>query len=334
LVHFWTHWDKERGMNIEIPAFILIQHYRPEHILILSGDHTYKMHYGLFHNYHIDRGADLTISLLEVDRSMASEVGVAEVDDDLRIANFREKPSDDVRTIPGDPERVLASMGIYLFRTEVLLEALGSSVGDDFGGDIIPNLLEKKRVFAYPYRRFNRIEDYIWVTGENGVRERRLEERVRDSSYWRDVGTLDAYWNANMDLTGVDPYFNLYGVKWPIYTHHIDAPPAKFIFNEQSDSRVGKALNSLVAPGCVVSGLVRESVLSFNVIVRSWAQVEESLIADNVVIGRHCRIKKAIIDKDNHIPDGTVIGYDPEEDHKRFTVTPRGIAVVAKGSFQ
>ena len=177
-------------------------------------------------------------------------------------------------------------------------------------------------------------EDYIYVNQGNGERELRLEPRTRDSSYWRDVGTLDAYWNANMDLTGVDPYFNLYGVKWPIHTHQILAPPAKFVFKNEQDSRVGKALDSLVAPGCILSGLVRDSVLAYNVVVRSWATVEESVISDSVVIGRNCKIKKAIIDKENIIPPGTMIGYNPKEDMKRFTVTPRGIVVVPKGYFK
>ena len=174
------------------------------------------------------------------------------------------------------------------------------------------------------------------MTLEDGEREPRLETRVRDSSYWRDVGTLDAYWNANMDLTGVDPYFNLYGVKWPIHTNQVLAPPAKFIFsNERPEGlRVGKALDSLVAPGCIVSGIVRNSVLSYNVVVRSWATVDESVILDDVVIGRHCKIKKAIIDKHNMIPPGTEIGYNPREDRKRFPVTPRGIVVVPKGYFK
>lgn len=311
----------------------LIEQYRPEHILILSGDHTYKMDYAAFLQYHREKKAELTLSLLEVDRSLASEVGVAEVDENFRIEGFREKPTQDVRTIPGDPDRILASMGIYLFNTEALLDALDRNPKDDFGGDIIPGLLGTKQVYAYPYRRLNAIEDYVWITHEDGRREQKLLSCVQDSAYWRDVGTLDAYWNANMDLTGIDPHFNLYGVKWPILTHQRNAPPAKFIFSHEEASRVGKAQDSLVSPGCVVSGLVRDSVLSFNVVVRSWSRVQESVIADDVVIGRQCKIKKAIIDKDNQIPDHTEIGYRPEEDRSRFTVTPRGIVVVPRGTF-
>jgi glucose-1-phosphate adenylyltransferase len=163
-----------------------------------------------------------------------------------------------------------------------------------------------------------------------------LVDRTRDSGYWRDVGTLDQYWNANMDLTGVEPYFNLYGSRWPIHTTQIAAPPAKFVFATERENgfRVGKALDSIVSHGCIISGLVRNSVLSYKVTVRSWSTVDESVILDNVVVGRHCRIKKAIIDKNNVIPPNTEIGYSPEEDRKRFEVTPRGIVVVPKGYYK
>ena len=314
----------------------LIERYKPQHVLILSGDHIYKMDYSLFAKYHQEKNADLTISLLEVDKDLAPQVGVAEVNTDFRITAFREKPKTDVKTIPGDPKHVLASMGIYLFRTDLLLEILEANKQDDFGHDIIPKMLENHRVYAYPYGQQNRIEDLVLVTLENGERETRLQSRTRDSSYWRDVGTLDAYWNANMDLTGVDPYFNLYGTKWPVHTHQILAPPAKFIFASErpENFRVGKALDSLVAPGCIISGIVRNSVLAYNVVVRSWATVDESVVSDGVVVGRYCKIKKAIIDKNNIIPAHTEIGYNPNEDRKRFSVTSRGIVTVPKGFFQ
>jgi glucose-1-phosphate adenylyltransferase len=314
----------------------LIERYKPKQVLILSGDHIYKMDYSLFLRYHLEKDADLTVSLLEEDKTLADQFGVAEVDDDFRITGFREKPKKGVKTIPGDPQHVLASMGIYVFRTEVLMEILQSGDEIDFGRDIIPRLLDRYRVYAYPYRRLNRIEDYVSVTLEGGEREPRLMSPTRDSAYWRDVGTLDSYWNANMDLTGVDPYFNLYGSRWPIHTAQVLAPPAKFIFasERREDFRVGKALDSLVAPGCIVSGIVRNSVLSHNVVVRSWATVDESVISAGVMIGRHCKIKKAIIDKDNVIPSHTEIGFHPEEDRKRFTVTPRGIVAVPKGYFK
>ncbi len=313
----------------------LIERARPRHVLVLSGDHIYKMDYSLFVRYHEEKEADVTISLLEAEVSMAHQFGIAEVDDTFRILGFQEKPKEKPKTIPGDPGHVLASMGIYVFRAETLLKILKSGEEHDFGAEIIPKMLDTNRIFAYPYRQFNRIEDYVYVTLENGERELSLQPRTRDSGYWRDVGTLDAYWNANMDLTGVDPYFNLYGFKWPIHTHQIQAPPAKFIFaNERPEGfRVGKALDSLVANGSIISGVVRNSVLGHNVVVRSWANVDESVILDGVVVGRACKIKKTIIDKYNEIPPETEIGYSPKEDRTRFTVTPRGITVVPKGCF-
>jgi len=294
------------------------------------------MDYSAFVSYHEQKEADVTISLLEVGTELAHHFGVAEVDEEFRIRGFQEKPKEDPKTIPGDPNQVLASMGIYLFRTDTLLEILKSGKQDDFGRDIIPHLMESHRIFAYPYRQQNKIEDFIYVTTPDGERRLQLESHTRDSGYWRDVGSLDAYWNANMDLTGVDPYFNLYGRKWPIHTYQVAAPPAKFVFaNERSDGfRVGKALDSLVAPGCIISGVVRNSVLSYSVVVRSWATVDESVIMDGVVVGRHCKIKKAIVDKDNIIPPHTEIGYNPVEDRKRFTVTPRGIVTVRKHHFR
>ncbi len=313
----------------------LIERYKPRDIIILSGDHIYKMDYSLFIRYHHEKQADVTLSLLEVDASLASQFGVASVSDDYRITDFREKPKDNVRTIPGDPGHVLASMGIYVFRAEALVEILKSGDEDDFGKDIIPKLLPTHRIYAYPYRRNNAISDYIYATTESGERILRLEPKTRDSGYWRDVGNLDSYWNANMDLTGVDPYFNLYGSRWPINTFQEAAPPAKFIFSQEEGERprVGKALDSLVAPGCIVSGTVRSSILSYNVVVRSWATVDESVILDRVVVGRHCTITKAIIDKNNIIPPGTEIGCNPSKDRERFTVTQRGIVVVPKGFF-
>jgi glucose-1-phosphate adenylyltransferase len=314
----------------------LIEQTRPHHILILSGDHIYKMDYGLFLTYHREKDADMSLALIELEKEMAPQVGVAEVDKDFRVRGFQEKPKENPKTIPGDPNRVLASMGIYLVRTDILLNALKTITKDDFGKDIIPYLIPKSRVYAYPFRQQNRIEDYVYDTQEDGKRRLRLEARTRDSSYWRDVGTLDAYWNANMDLTGLDPSFNLYGRNWPIHTYQVPAPPAKFLFsNERPDGfRVGKALDSLVAPGSIISGIVRNSVISYYVIIQSWATVEESVIMDDVIVGRHCKIKKAIIDKHNAIPANTEIGYDPSEDKKRFTLTPRGIVVVPKNFFQ
>ena len=313
----------------------LIERYRPRYVMILSGDHIYKMDYGLFIRYHIRKKADISVSLLEADTDIAYQFGVAKVDGNFRIREFQEKPAGNPKTIPGDPAHVLASMGIYIFRTDVLIEILKLTRSEDFGSEIIPTNLDRYRVYAYSYNQKNKIKDYVTLTSENGEREVTLDPGTRDSSYWRDVGTLDAYWNANMDLTGVNPHFNLYGKMWPMYTYQLPAPPAKFIFSSErpENFRTGKALDSLIAPGCIVSGTVRNSVLSYNVIVQSWACVDESVILDNVIVGRHCKIKKAIIDKHNTIPHHTEIGYNPEKDRKRFTVTPRGIVVVPMGYF-
>ena len=330
-----TDWYKGTADSIRQNIY-LIERSQPKNVLILSGDHIYKMDYGLFLNYHKKKKADVTISFLEVGTENAKQFGVGEVDDNFRITRFQEKPRGDVKTVPGDPDHILASMGIYLFRTKTLLEVLKSKKADDFGKDIIPNILDSHKVVAYPYSQKNHIKDFVYNTTKSGKRRLRLVPHARDSSYWRDVGTIDAYWNANMDLTGVDPTFNLYGRNWPIYTYQIPAPPAKFIFAEEKPEkfRVGKALDSLVGAGSIVSGIVRNSVLSRNVFVRSWSVVDESVILDDVEIGRNCRIKKAIVDKHNIIPPDTEIGYHPVEDRKRFTVTPRGIVVVPKGYFK
>ncbi len=313
----------------------LIYDYKPKDCLLLSGDHIYKMDYSLFYKYHRENDADLTIALLEMTVDSARKFGIAQVNKNFRIIGFQEKPAKDIQTIPGDPDHVLASMGIYIFKTDVLVKILRSSKYNDFGRDIIPRMLSSYRVYGYPYRSRNCIEDYVYVTSEDGQRNLCLDPCTKDSGYWRDVGSLDEYWNANMDLTGVDPYFNLYGSNWSIHTYSIEAPPAKFIFatERKEGYRVGKAMDSLVAPGCIVSGVVRNSVLSYNVVVQSWAEVDESVILDRVEIGRNCKIRKAIIDKDNIIPAYTEIGINPVEDRKRFTVSPRGIVVVPKGFF-
>ncbi|SFM51998.1 glucose-1-phosphate adenylyltransferase [Thermodesulforhabdus norvegica] len=313
----------------------LIEREHPRHVLILSGDHVYKMDYSAFRKYHEEKEADVTVSLLEVDISFAHEFGIAQVDDDFRIIDFEEKPREP-KAIPGDPDHALASMGIYIFRWQVLEEVLKGSDAEDFGKEIIPELIKRYRVYAYPYRAMNRIRDYVYEpTDQEGIRRKVLMSRTRDSAYWRDVGTIDAYWNANMDLTGVDPFFSLYGELWPLRTLHRSYPPAKFVFNDRAKKRVGAAYDSIISPGCIVSGgTVRHSVLGYNVYVHSFAEVDESVILDNVEIGRHCRIKKAIIDKDNNIPPGTEIGINPREDMKTFHVTPRGIVVVPKAFFR
>jgi glucose-1-phosphate adenylyltransferase len=311
----------------------LIQRESPEYVLTLSGDHVYKMDYSRLKAYHQEKDADITVSVIEIPISEGHRFGVLGVDQDYRIIGFQEKPPAPT-AIPGDPDHALASMGIYMFKTRTLVDLLKSSDRDDFGMDIIPEALERYSLFAFPYKKENRIEDFVYTMAEDGSRLRILEPCVQDSSYWRDVGDLDAYWNANMDLTGVEPMFNLYGTKWPLRTFQAQYPPVKTVFKNKSANRIGMALDSIVSHGTIISGgVVKNSVLSYNVTVRSWSEVRESVIMSDVEIGRHCRIMKAIIDKKNIIPPNTAIGYDPEEDRKRFTVTPRGIVVVGKGTF-
>jgi len=328
-------WYEGTADSVRQNAYLLERDRALNHVLILSGDHVYKMDYSRFRRYHQQAGAQVSIAVIEVDRQTACSYGVVEVNEDFVIKDFHEKPEDPV-CIPGDEGHSLASMGIYLFNREVLLEILQGMKGMDFGHDIIPSLLGRYKVMAYPYKAQNKIRDYCWGTGQQGRRGLELREDSVDSGYWRDVGNLDAYWNANMDLCGVNPYFNLYGQLWPLRTYRRQLPPAKFVFaTERGDGRVGKALDSLVGQGCIISGaVVRNSVLSPNVVVQSWSQVDESVIMDNVTIGRNCRIKKAIIDKGNHLPEGTEIGINPRQDAERFTVTPRGICVIPRGFFQ
>ncbi len=329
-------WYQGTADSVRQNAYMIERDERVRRCLILSGDHVYKMDYRLFRRYHRQKKAQVTISVIEVPRESAGAFGVVEVDPDFIIRGFHEKPRDPA-PIPGQPDHALASMGIYLFDKEVLLEVLQDSQGMDFGHDIIPSLLQNYRVAAYPFRRRNRLADYAYLTDDSGRRERVLKKPTQDAGYWRDVGNLDAYWNANMDLTGVDPYFNLYGVLWPLRTHRRQLPPVKTVFQSDRDHppRTGKALDSLVSMGCIISGaVVRNSVLSPGVVVQSWSEVDESVIMDDVVIGRHCRVKKAIIDKENHLPAGTHIGLDPARDAENFTVTSRGITVVSKGYFK
>jgi glucose-1-phosphate adenylyltransferase len=312
----------------------LIERETPEHLLILSGDHIYKMDYSYFKAYHEEKGADITISVIEVPASESRRFGIVEVAGDYRITGFKEKPAS-AEPMPGDSRYVLASMGVYIFKAEVLIDLLKSSDKDDFGRDIIPMALERYSLYAFPYKKENRIEDYVYTIEEDGNRVRVLDPCIRDSSYWRDVGDLDAYWNANMDLSGVDPNFNLYGTKWPLRTFQVQYPPVKTIFMDTDSNRTGMALDSIVSHGSIISGgIVKNSVLSNNVIVRSWSEVQESVIMSDVEIGRHCKIMKAIIDKANRVPPHTKIGYNREEDRKRFTVTPRGIVVVPRGTFK
>src|SRR5690242_15693971 len=289
----------------------------PEHTLVLGADHIYKMNFREMLDWHHERHADITIATLQVPVEDAVRFGVAEIDENYRIVGFEEKPQ---HGIPApsrfNPRMVSASMGIYLFSTNVLLDVLHEDAQDpksshDFGKDLIPRTLRRRRVVAFDFHDLN--------------------DKV--ARYWRDVGTLDAYYAANMDLVDVTPEFNLYDQRWPIRHHPLQQPPAKFVF-AQEGRRMGIAIDSIVAAGCVISGgRVTRCVLSPGVRVNSYSEVGYSILLPHVRVGRHCRIRRAIIDRGVNLPEGTVVGYDPEQDQARgFTVTEGGIVVVSAGA--
>ncbi|MDR1607679.1 MAG: glucose-1-phosphate adenylyltransferase [Deltaproteobacteria bacterium] len=310
----------------------MIEAEKPSHLLILSADHVYKMDYSLFKRYHEKSGADVTIAVIETDKNQAKEYGVLQVDENFQVTGFQEKPKNPA-TIPGQPDLVLASMGIYLFTADVLFDLLKRDEKPDFGKDILPNILKSHKIMAYPYRRENKIEEVVFFTDAEGSRAETPVEVAHDSSYWRDVGNLDAYWNANMDLCGLTPFFNLYGVRWPMRTYQRQYPPVKTLSVQDKDGRPlqGMAQDSLVAHGSIIGGgLARNSVISYNVSIHRGATVDESVIMENVDIGRYAKIKKAIVSDGAKIPPRFEIGYDPAADRSRFTVTPRGIVVVTK----
>ena len=317
--------------NLEI-----IEREKPSHLLILSGDHIYKMNYARFKDYHVKTDADVSIAVIETAKEQAGEYGVLQVDDEYRVTGFQEKPKKP-STIPGDPDHSLVSMGIYMFKADVLLDLLKRDDKPDFGKDILPSILKSHKIMAYPYRRENRLEEVVFFTDSEGSRAEVPVEVAPDSGYWRDVGNLDAFWNANMDLCGLTPFFNLYGVRWPMRTMQRQFPPVKTLSVQQEDGGYlqGQFLDSIVAHGSVNGGgTVRNSILSYNVAVHRGAEVDESVIMENVDIGRFCKIKKAIISDGARIPAHTSIGFNPAEDRKRYHVTPRGITVVTKEDFQ
>jgi glucose-1-phosphate adenylyltransferase len=294
--------------------WFIVEDKQPEFLLILAGDHVYKMNYREMHSFLQQKQADVVVGAIECPLAEASSFGVMTVDGNARITRWDEKPARPT-PMPSDPTRAFCSMGIYLFRTSVLRDHLfadaARDTSHDFGKDIIPGMITDRRVFAYNFRDENR----------------------KAVKYWRDVGTLDAYWEANMDLVSVDPLFNLYDQDWPIRTYQGQFPPAKFVFAEEFDGgRAGIALDSIVSSGCIISGgRVQNSVLSAAVRVNDHAEVLQSIVMENVVIGDHCRIRRAIIDKGVIIPPKTEIGYDLEADHRRFTVTESGIVAISKG---
>jgi glucose-1-phosphate adenylyltransferase len=285
---------------------------QPKYVLVLSGDHIYKMNYDLMMRQHLDANADVTLATILIDPSESSRFGVVDIDREGRVVGFEEKPRSTQLRSPFNPNLCSGSMGVYLFNTDVLLPALLKDAEDpesshDFGHDILPKLLEEYRVYAFNF----------------------IDENKKEALYWRDVGTLDAYYDANMDCVAVSPVFNLYDKAWPIRTHQRQYPPAKFVFSEPG--RTGMAVDSVVSSGCIISGsTVRRSVMSPDVRVNSYAEVESCIIFSHVNIGRHCRIRRAIIDRDVHIPEGSVIGYDVEEDRRNYFVTDTGITVVTR----
>lgn len=281
----------------------------PEFILVLAGDHIYKMDYSAMLADHVANGADLTIGCIEVPLEDAKEFGVMHIDENRRVKAFVEKPANPPK-MPGSDTTALASMGIYVFNAAFLFEQLikdADTPGShrDFGKDIIPSVIDKYRVCAYPF----------------------LDLQSGQQAYWRDVGTIDAYWAANMELIGVKPDLNLYDNTWPIWTYQAQTPPAKFVFDD--DDRRGQAIDSMVSGGCVISGAtVRHSLLFSQVRVNSYSVVQDSVVMPDVNIGRHCRITKAIIEKGCQIPEGTIIGEDRAEDEKRFYVSAGGVVLV------
>jgi glucose-1-phosphate adenylyltransferase len=286
---------------------------QPRYVLILGGDHIYKMNYGRMLKQHQDAAADVTVATILMDPAECRNFGVVEIDRDTRITGFLEKPPQTDLRSPYDPSKISASMGIYIFNTDVLIPVLLRDAEDprsshDFGKDILPKMLDDYRVFAF-----------------NFVDENKKEEVL----YWRDVGTLEAYYEANLDLVSVSPVFNLYDEAWPIRTHQRQYPPAKFVFAESV--RMGRALDSLVSSGCIISGgSVQNCVLSPDVRINSFTEVEDSILFSHVNVGRRCRIRRAIIDRDVHIPEGTTIGYDAQADRERYFVTDSGITVVTR----
>jgi glucose-1-phosphate adenylyltransferase len=284
----------------------------PKHVLILSGDHIYKMNYDLMMRQHCDAGADVTLATILIEPTETRHFGIVDIDRDGRAVGFQEKPKTTDLRSPYDPRMCSASMGIYIFNTEVLIPVLLKDAEDpnsrhDFGHDILPKMLADYKVYSFNF----------------------IDENKKEAQYWRDVGTLEAYYEANMDVASVNPVFNLYDEHWPIRTHQRQYPPAKFVFREAG--RTGMALDSVISGGCIVSGgVVRDSVLSPDVRVNSFAEVDSSILFSHVDIGRHCRLRRAIIDRNVHLPEGTVIGYDSDADRQRYFVTESGITVVTR----
>ena len=278
----------------------------PRHLIVLSGDHVYKMDYARMLRFHLERGAAATMAVIDVPSEEAHRFGIMQLDAEDRVTGFLEKPRD----LP--PGQHLASMGIYIFEMSELLPVLEEdakqATSHDFGKDIIPALVSQSPVYGYRF----------------------TDENKKASKYWRDIGTLDAYYEANMDLCRVNPEFNLYDPEWPLRTHQVQVPPAKFVFADEG-RRCGRALDSVISAGCIISGsTIRGSVLCPNVRVHSFCYVEDSILMPGVRVGRHARVRRAIVDRDVFIPRGAQIGYNAEEDRRRHTVSDGGVIVVTK----
>ena len=289
----------------------IIRNHAPEFVLILAGDHIYKMDYGPMLAHHVESKADITLGSIEVPRERAREFGVLTINEQNRVVQFIEKP-ENPQALPGRGGMTLVSMGIYVFNTAFLYQQLINDANcldssHDFSKDILPGLLEPYRVVAYPFR----------------------DVQTKAQSYWRDVGTVDAFWEANMEMVGIDPELNLYDRNWPIWTYQDQAPPAKFVFDD--DGRRGMAVDSMVADGCIVSGgYVNHSLLFPQVQVHSYVHLRDAVVLPEVDIGRYCRLRKIIIDRGCVIPPGTVIGEDAEEDARNFYRTERGVVLVTR----
>ncbi len=282
----------------------------PAHVIVLAADHVYKMDYSKMLRAHQEQKAAVTIATIETPKSESRRFGILQVDEADRVIGFQEKPENPIG-IPGSPDLVLASMGIYVFESDTLVQALEADAArpttHDFGKDVIPALI-RQQAPVYSYRFY--------------------DENKKAAKYWRDIGTLDAYYDANMDLVQVNPEFNLYDPEWPLRTYQVQAPPAKFVFAER-DRRCGEALDSIIAAGCIVSGsTIQGSILCPNVRVHSFCHIEQSILMPGVRVGRHARIRRAIIDRDVFIPRGALIGYNHEEDIRRHTVSEQGVTVV------
>jgi len=291
----------------------ILRETRPDYVLILAGDHVYKMDYGKLLAFHAEKHSDMSVACIEVTFEEAKAFGVMGVDAESRVVSFTEK-SDNPATLPGKPGRSLASMGIYVFNTEFLVDQLIQDAENpnsthDFGKDIIPKLMSSGHsIFAQNFE-------------DSCIRE------ASGASYWRDVGTIDSYWESNMELTKVVPDLNMYDKEWPIWTFQAQLPPAKFVFDD--DERRGYAVSSLVSGGCIISGsVIRRSLLYSNVKVHSFSTIEDSVLLTNVEVGRNVKIRRAVIDKDCIVPEGLVVGFNTAEDAKRFHVTEKGITLI------